>query len=302
MRLGFIGLGIMGQPMARRLLLQGFPLTVWNRSAPAVETLSAEGAEPCTSPRAVISATDATILMLASEDALDAVLDRGRPEFAINVTERLIVNMDTNRPEYSAALGVEITQAGGRYVEAPVSGSRVPAESGQLVCMAAGDASDIERLTPALSAMCSTIFFCGDSPKAIQMKLAVNHYLISSVAALCESFSLARAAGLDTDLFRSILDAGPMASIVSRTKLEKLQSGDWSPQAKISDVVKNADLVFNFSRSASAITPIHDLSHMLFSEAKDAGFADADMVAVVEALRHDRRRDAASRPISEQRV
>src|SRR5262245_29520574 len=133
MRIGFIGLGIMGTPMALNLLRSGQPLIVWNRSADKAEPLRAAGAEVAASAGEVFTQADAIILMLATQAAIDDVLGRGSALFAERVRGRTLIHMGTTAPEYSRALESDIRAAGGFYVEAPVSGSRLPAEAGELV-------------------------------------------------------------------------------------------------------------------------------------------------------------------------
>src|SRR5204863_1145983 len=115
------------------------------------------------------------------------------------------------------------------YVEAPVSGSRVPAERGALVGMVSGNPTAIQSIEPLLAPLCAKVFACGRVPNALRTKLAVNHFLITMVAALGETTQAARAAGIDLSILQEVLDAGPMASDVSRIKLDKLVRGDFSP-------------------------------------------------------------------------
>ncbi len=236
LRPGFVGLGVMGLPMALRLAGAGLPLLVWNRSAASCEALRTAGASVAPDLDSLFAGCDVIFLMLASSEAMDEVLDRCGPAFATRVAGRTVVSMGTFAPEYSAALARDIVAAGGDYVECPVSGSRKPAEAGELVGMLAGRQVVIERIRPLLAPMCKEVFVCGAVPSALLMKLSVNLYLITMVTGLCEAFHFAAAHGLDTRQFQSILDAGPMASAVSRIKLAKLVAGDFEVQASIADV------------------------------------------------------------------
>ncbi|WP_284300268.1 NAD(P)-dependent oxidoreductase [Homoserinibacter gongjuensis] len=138
MTVGFAGIGIMGLPMATRLLDASVELAVWSRRAEACAPLVERGALLAADPDALFAACDTVVLMLRDELATDAVLGRGTPAFARRVAGRRVIVSGTNSPAYSEALAAEIHAAGGSYVEAPVSGSRVPAERGELVVMLAG--------------------------------------------------------------------------------------------------------------------------------------------------------------------
>ena len=150
MDVGFIGLGVMGQPMARNLARSGTPLIVWNRSPGRSEPVRAAGACVVADPAEVFRQARVVLLMLADDAAVDAVLGRGTPAFAANVAHHIIVHMGTTAPDYSRDLEADIAAAGGSYVEAPVSGSRAPAESGQLVAMLAGDPAAVAAVRPLL--------------------------------------------------------------------------------------------------------------------------------------------------------
>ncbi|MEU5179305.1 NAD(P)-dependent oxidoreductase [Streptomyces longwoodensis] len=293
MHVGFLGLGVMGTPMALRFAHAGTPLLVWNRTPARAEPLRAAGAEVAADAAEVFARTEVAFLMLADEAAVDAVLARGTADFAGRVRGRTVVHMGTTSPEYSRALATDVHAAGGRYVEAPVSGSRVPAQQGQLVAMLAGDEDAVAAVRPLLAPLCRETFTCGPAPGALLMKLAVNLFLITQVTGLTEAFHFADRQGLDRGLFLDVLDAGPMASAVSRMKAPKLLHGDFAVQAAALDVLKNNRLIAEAARAARLASPLLDTCHALFEETVELGHGDADMVAVLHALEA---RTAGARP------
>ena len=282
--MGFIGLGTMGEPMAMNLVRAGVRLLVWNRSDAKCARLAEAGATIAADLDELFARCQTVVLMLADGTAIDAVLDRFDVAFALRVHGRLIVNMGTVPPAYSAALAAEIAAAGGRYVEAPVSGSRTPAEAGQLVAMVAGMSEDVATVRALVGPMCHTSFACGPVPGALAMKLAVNTFLITMVTGLAEAAHFAGRHGLDLGQFVAVLDAGPMASDVSRIKGAKLLTQDFSRQAGISDVLKNNRLVVDAAREANAASPLMDACLALYSETEAMGLVGDDMVAVIRAF------------------
>jgi len=282
--IGFIGLGVMGTPMALNLARSGVPLVVWSRSSTHYDTLRNAGAIVAESLDALFSRCGTAVLMLAHEEAIDEVLGRRTPLFAQRVAQRLIVNMSTTSPGYSRALVDEIHACQGRYVEAPVSGSRKPAEAGQLVVMLAGEPGEVDRVRQLVQPMCRDSLVCGDVPAALTMKLAVNLSLITMVTGLAEATNFALRHGIDLAQFAHALNAGPMASDVSRIKLDKLVTQDFSVQAAITDVLKNSRLVAEAARSAGIASPLLDASHALYGETETMGYGGLDMVAVIHAL------------------
>ncbi|MFI1567473.1 NAD(P)-dependent oxidoreductase [Streptomyces sp. NPDC020490] len=284
MHVGFVGLGVMGRPMALRLAHAGTPLVVWNRTPARAEPLRAAGAEVATEAAEVFARAEVVILMLADDLAMDTVLGRGTPGFTARVAGRTVVHMGTTSPEYSAALQADVRAAGGSYVEAPVSGSRVPAENGQLVAMLAGELEDVRTVRPLLAPMCRETFACGPAPNALLMKLAVNLFLITQVTGFVEAFHFADRQGLDRRLFLQVLDAGPMASAVSRMKAPKLLDRDFAVQAAALDVLKNNHLIAEAARKQGLASPLLDVCHALFRETVTLGHGGEDMAAVLHAL------------------
>lgn len=296
MDIGFIGLGVMGQPMALNLARAGMALVVWNRSADRCEPLRAAGAKVAASAAEVFRQARIVILMLADGAAIDSVLGRGTPDFGANVAGHTIVHMGTTSPEYSRGLGDDIHSAGGNYVEAPVSGSRKPAEAGQLVAMLAGERAAMEEVRPLLQPMCHETIPCGPVPTALLMKLSVNLFLITMVTGLAEAVHFADRHGLDMQKLLAVLDAGPMASSVSRVKGHKLVARDFAVQASISDVLKNNRLVAEAARAANLASPLLDVCHALYGETLALGHGQADMVAVVRAIEARTDSSASSSP------
>lgn len=297
---GFIGLGVMGQPMALNLARAGTPLVVWNRTPARSEPLRAAGAEVAGSPAEVFGRADTVILMLADESAMDVVLARGTSDFAARVAGRTVVHMGTTSPDHSAGLRDDIRAAGGGYVEAPVSGSRIPAEQGQLVAMLAGDEAAVDAVRPLLAPMCRETFVCGGAPGALLMKFSVNLFLITMVTGLTEAFHFAGRHGLDTALLRDVLDAGPMASAVSRMKGAKLLARDFDVQAAAADVLKNNRLIAEAARKEDLASPLLDICHTLYDETVARGHGTEDMVAVLRAL--EARTDGVPLPVAEART
>jgi 3-hydroxyisobutyrate dehydrogenase len=284
---GFLGLGIMGTPMALRLARAGTPLVVWNRTPGAAGPLRAEGARVAGTPREVFERCDVVLMMLRDEAAADAVLGRGTPGFGM-VGGRTLVHMGTTSPGWSKGLGRDVERAGGAYVEAPVSGSRRPAELGELVAMLAGDPADVARVREVVAPTCRAAVDCGAVPGGMVTKLAVNTFVVTMVTGLAEAYHFAAGHGLDLRRVQEVLDAGPMASAVSRGKGAKLVERDFAVQASIRDVFHNSRLITEAARSAALPSPLMDACRALYRQTLELGLGDADMAAVVRAMEHVR--------------
>lgn len=281
---GFIGLGAMGEPMATNLVRAGVRVIAWNRTPGKAEALARAGATLAASCEEVFARAGTVFLMLLDGAAVDEVLARGAPGFAERVRDRTIVHMGTTSPAYSRGLEADVRAAGGRYVEAPVSGSRKPAEQGALVAMLAGEPAVLEAVRPLLAPMCRDTVVCGPVPKALLMKLSVNSFMIAMVTGLAEAVHFAGSHGLDLDRLVQVLAAGPMASDISRLKAPKLISRDFAVQASVTNVLESTRLIAEAARAAGIASPLLDACHALFRETSGLGLANADIIAVLRAI------------------
>ncbi|MFD5090508.1 NAD(P)-dependent oxidoreductase [Amycolatopsis thailandensis] len=279
-RVGFAGLGSMGEPMALNLARAGIPLLVWNRT-PGKADWVAEAVEDVAD---LFARCEVVILMLKDAAAVDAVLGRGGPAFAGRVEGRTIVHMGTTAPDHSRALETELLAAGAKYVEAPVSGSRVPAEAGELVAMLAGDPGTIDEVRKLFEPLCRETVDCGPVPNGLLMKLAVNVHLTGVVTSLAETVHFARGHGLDLGLLAGVLGAGQLASPILRVKALKLAEEDFAPQASIANVLANVELIAAAADEAGLTLPLLQAAHALYAETEQLGLGAEDMVAVVKAL------------------
>lgn len=281
---GFVGLGVMGQPMALNLAHAGTRLVVWNRTPTRCEPLRAAGAEVAGSVQEVFDRASAVLLMLVDEATIDTVLGRGTAAFARLVAGHLVVAMTSSSPGYSRLLAADVAGAGGRYVEAPVSGSRKPAEAGALVALLGGDPADVAEVRPLLAPTCRALLSCGPVGSGLLMKLAVNVYLDTTLAGLAEAVHFADRQGLDLATFGAAIDAGPMASDLTRVKVPKLVDHDFEVQAATEDAYANTRLIAAEARAAGLATPLLDAASALYGESVRLGHARDDMSSVLAAI------------------
>ena len=282
MEIGFIGLGAMGEPMALNLVKAGHRLVVWNRNAQRSRILAEAGATVANGPGEVFARCGTVLTMLADGDALDQVLGRGTADFGPRAKGRLIVNLATNSAAYAKGLEAVLLANGGCYVEAPVSGSRVPAQTGQLVAMVAGAPGDVEQVMPLLGPLCRQVVPCGLVPGGTLMKFATLIVNIATITAIAEALQFARRQGLDLERFNEVLLQGPLASDVARVKAPKLAHRDFTPQAALRNAAESNRLVVEAAREAGIPTPLVDACLEMYRRALAQGLGDEDMVAVAK--------------------
>lgn len=283
-RIGFIGLGDMGVPMAGCLADAGMAPIVWARRPERAESLSARGAEIAGSVDALFAQCDRVVLMLANGAAMDEVLGRGTPDFEKRVAGVTLIHMGTTPPGYSQALQTDILAAGGHYVEAPVSGSTGPAATGDLVVMTAGSEAALSIAAEVIAPMCRAVVPCGAVPKALQMKLAVNTYLGGLVTGLFEAVNYARTADLDLTTLSQVLENGPMNCDLMRMKLPKLRDRDYTAQGSIRQAVNNMTMICEEGARVGASMPLSNVVLDLVRDAQAAGWSDEDMIVIEKVI------------------
>ncbi|KAL6238624.1 hypothetical protein BDW75DRAFT_237297 [Aspergillus navahoensis] len=227
MNIGFIGLGVTGTPMVLDLSRR-FPLTFWNRTASKFFTLSQAGARVGETLRDLAENADVIFTMLFDETAFKSVWT---PLLKEALRGKILINTRSVSIRSSRYLAEVTSKVGAYFIEMPVSGSKSPAEQGQVVGMIAGDPCIAQRIKPIVKpAIVKDAVHRGAIDSGLRTKYAVNLYLITMTAGLAESMALARALVLDTKAFGQVLNAGPMASPYSKLKVVKMTSRDYGPQ------------------------------------------------------------------------
>ncbi|KAL6872182.1 putative NAD binding NADP oxidoreductase coenzyme F420-dependent [Trichoderma novae-zelandiae] len=280
MKVGFLGLGVMGTPMALNLCRR-FPTTVWNRTASKCATLIRAGAGLGQTPAKVVEQSDVIFTMMFDGPAIRSLID---DEFRKALRGKTLINTSSVSVEFSQSMAKEVHEAGGTFIEMPVSGSKVPAETGNLVGMMAGDHTECERIRPFVEPITSAAIYCGPIGAGLKTKYAINIFLITVTAGLAESMNLARAQGLDLEAFGRVMNAGPLASAYSRIKLAKMAKADWSPQAAVKDCYNSTELIRAAATAAEAKTPLIQVCNDLYRQAIDSGLQDEDMIAIYRVL------------------
>jgi 3-hydroxyisobutyrate dehydrogenase len=277
-RVGILGIGLMGSAMAGRLLDQGIAVTAWDRRPEHARSLQDRGATAASEPAEVLKGTRAVITMLpTAEVILDVVgpLLDGWPQDTIWLQMSSVGAAEADQlTEVAEAHGVTV-------VDAPVSGSTHPAEQGQLTVLASGPDSAQASLEPIFDALASRVMWVGAAGMGSRLKLAANHWMISSVAALAESMQLCEAMGLDPQRFIALLDGGPLGSAYALQKLEEMQRHRYPAGFPVRLALKDLELVREVERSSGAPMPLLDVIHDRFAIAS-RDFADDDLAAIYE--------------------
>ncbi|MEQ6390770.1 NAD(P)-dependent oxidoreductase, partial [Bacillaceae bacterium S4-13-58] len=197
--IGFVGLGIMGNAMAENLLDAGYNLIVHNRTKSKAENLLEKGALWAETPAEVAEKSDLILSMLTNENAVESMA-LGESGFLHHLAKgKLWVDSSTVDPNFSRRMAEAATQRNIRFLDAPVSGSKIPAQKGELIFLVGGNKEDLEEVRPLLDVMGKSVQYHGEHGKGASMKLVINLMLAQSMAAFSEAISFGEAIGLEKE-------------------------------------------------------------------------------------------------------
>ena len=282
MRIAMLGTGIMGAAMARSLARDGHRVVAWNRTAERARGLG-EGIEAAASVTAAVTGADAVVTMLFDADS---VVDLA-PELAEALgREAVWLQCSTVGPGGMRRIAEAGASVAGRILDAPVLGTRKPAEDGALVVLVAGEPTAREAAGPVLDAVGSRVVTVGDElGSASALKLACNSWVATINAATGQALALAEAQGVDPSLFLEAIKGGPVDTPYAQLKGASMQSRDWdTPAFAVDGVRKDVGLMIDAAETAGVPTPLLTALLGLYDTASERGHGGADMAAVRAAF------------------
>jgi 3-hydroxyisobutyrate dehydrogenase len=280
-RVAVLGTGKMGAGMARQLLAHGHDVTVWNRSRDRAEPLAADGATVADDPAEAVRGADVVLTVLFDADSVVEVLEQtGQalgPEAV--VVQVATVGLDIDRvAEVAGRHGV-------RLLDAPVLGTRKPAEDGTLTVLASGDPALREVADPVLDAIGARTVWAGDEVGAASLlKLVCNAFTAAQTAATAQSVALAEGLGLDPRLFLEAISGGASDTPLARAKGAMMIEGDYPPAFDVTGLRKDLGLILAAAEQAGITTDLARTLHALAERAEERGHGGEDMAAIRTAF------------------
>jgi 3-hydroxyisobutyrate dehydrogenase len=284
-RVALIGLGLMGSGMARRLLGAGFPLTVWNRNPERAKALAAEGAHVAATPRDAASRADVVLSMVADDAASRAVWLGDHGALAGATRGAVLVESSTLTVGWIGELFREVAARGCELLDAPVTGSKPHAASGELVFLVGGSAAALETARPALTPMSRAILHVGASGRGALLKLVNNFMCGVQAASLAEALALIERSGLDRAKSLELLTTGAPGSPLVKTLSARMTARDYTPNFLLRLMAK--DLTYALAegrRYGLALSTVASALEVV-DQAVAAGNGEEDFSALVEPLR-----------------
>ncbi|MGL2480439.1 NAD(P)-dependent oxidoreductase [Helicobacter pylori] len=280
MKIGWIGLGAMGTPMATRLHDAGLEVSVYNRTESKATPLKEKGVAVYTSPIDLAAKVDLVFTMLSDKVAIDAVLS---PEFWEQMSKKIVVNMSTIAPLESLSLEKIAQKHQATYLEAPVSGSVGTAKAGALLILAAGDEEVVTQFKPVFVHLGSQTFYLGKIGQGTGAKLSINSLLAQMGVAYSEALLLAKRLGVDAESFLQIIGQSGMNSPLFQAKKGMWLQDNYPAAFSLKLMLKDIRLAKNEAGEAMKL-PFLFQAEELYSQAEKSGLGGLDMAAVYHYL------------------
>jgi len=277
--IGMIGLGLMGTAMTERLLAHGWQVRVWNRSRGKAAPLIAQGAVWSDDP---IADCTRVIVSLYDSEAVREVMDSMQCHLRLG---HIIIDTTTGEPEQSAALATRLAALGVAYLDAPISGSSEQTRCGEATVMVGGDPAAFAACADLWPILGGTVHRCGGSGSAARMKLITNLVLGLNRAVLAEGLAFAEAIGVEPAAALAVLQAGNAYSRAMDVKGRKMIARDYTPQARLSQHLKDLHLMLHSAAQHGMELPLVQTHRLLLEKAERLGLGDLDNCAVLEVLR-----------------
>jgi 3-hydroxyisobutyrate dehydrogenase len=277
-RVGLLGVGLMGSAMGHRLLDQGIEVIAWDRSPEQASAIEERGGKRADEPTEVVRGADVVITMLPTAPIVLDVVEPLLEDWPVAT----IWLQTSSIGAAEADQLTEVAQAHGvTLVDAPVSGSTHPAEEGELTILASGPDSARASVEPVFEALGSRVIWVGEAGMGSRLKMAANHWMIAMTAALAESMHLCEAMGLDQRQFIELLDGGPLGSAYGLLKLDEMRRHEYPAGFPVRLALKDLELVHEVEESSRAAMPMLDVVLERFLSANE-DHADEDLASVYE--------------------
>jgi 3-hydroxyisobutyrate dehydrogenase/2-hydroxy-3-oxopropionate reductase len=284
-QLGFLGLGIMGAPMARHLLKAGHQVALWSHTAAKAAALAAEGAGVvCQTPREVAEKADVIFLCVGDTDmsaqvtlGADGLIEGARPG-------TVIADCSTISPAYARRAAATLAEKGVHFLDSPVTGSKPGAENAALTFMVGGDQSVYEKVKPLMEVMGKNFYYCGASGLGLHAKLTQNLILCNILQAFNEGMVLATKAGVKPELMLEVLENSAARSGLAAFKAPYILRGDFSTNFSVRWMHKDIGLMLDSAAEMGVPTPLTGLTQQLFRTAIAAGLGEEDICSTIKVL------------------
>lgn len=279
-KIGWIGLGNMGIPMAEQLIKAGYEVTVYNRSEGKAGKLTELGAQEAENPKVLATENDIIMIMVTDDKAIEAVFETEEGLLKAHLKGKTIVNMSTVSPAISKKMAAVCTERNVYYLDAPVSGSVKQAETGQLVIMVGGVQSAFEEVKPILDQLGKLSKWVGEIGAGNQAKLAINSLLALYTQGLAETILFANQKGIETSDLLELIGNAAIGNVFTKIKGEAILNEQYKAAFALKHIVKDLKL----AKEEGISTPLAQTTLKSFETAAGT-YGEEDLIAIFKALK-----------------
>lgn len=283
-KIGWIGLGNMGNPMSQNLLKAGHEVTVWNRTKAKAEEVLAAGAKWADTPKELGEQCDFIFTMISDGPTLQSVTLSENGVVAGLSANKIVIDMSTVSPEESSMVNDAIEAKGCKFIRGPVTGSTVLAINGTLGILASGDKTTYDKVLPLFEAMGKNQFYVGSEEEARVLKLALNVMIGVTSQMMAEAVVLAEKAGLDVAQVCEVMAGSAVGSPLVGYKSALVSSGDYKPAFSVKLMMKDFDLAFAAAKQYNVAMPVTAVTRQYLQAAAATGRGEKDFSVLTEVL------------------
>ena len=284
-KIGLVGVGMLGDAVGLHLLKSGYSLTAYNRTKSKTENLKKNGAAIVSQPKHVAESSDLVITCVKDADAVNQVLFGLDGIVSGKHVDMTIADMSTINPEAAKTISKKLHGVGISSLEIPVMGGPNAAIDGKLVLMASGDEDAFEEYQEVFNTIANKKFFLGKSGSAHSIKLAMNLQISLLALSLAEGITLTRKAGFDPEKFLEILNSTYFSTGMSKNKAYKMIKDEYQPTFMLKNLKKDLDTITSAAKDFGAVLPIAERANQIYRDAEDAGFGEIDYTGILEYIK-----------------
>ncbi len=283
-KIGWIGLGNMGDPMSKNLLKAGHDVTVWNRTKSKADEVIAAGAKWADTPKEIAEQCDFIFTMVSDGPTLQSVTLSENGVVAGLSAGKIVIDMSTVSPEESTKVNDAIEAKECKFIRGPVTGSTVLAQNATLGILASGDKATYDKVLPLFEAMGKNQFYVGGAEEARVLKLALNVMIGVTSQMMAEAVVLAEKAGLDVAQVCQVMAGSAVGSPLVGYKAALVSSGDYKPAFSVKLMMKDFDLAFAAAKQYGVAMPVTAVTRQYYAAAAASGRAEKDFSVLTEVL------------------
>jgi 3-hydroxyisobutyrate dehydrogenase len=280
-KIGWIGLGTMGNPMSQQLIKAGYAVTVYNRTKEKEDAIKAQGATTAPSPSALIQQTDVVIIMVSDDKAIKDIFYGDDGLLGAKTSGKVIINMSTVSPAISKEVAAKCLDQGNHYLDAPVSGSVKQAQEGTLVVMVGGDVTAFEQVKSILEKLGKLAMLVGDNGAGNVAKLAINTLLGIAAQGLAEAVILAKNNGIDPSDLTTLINNSALGSVFGKIKGDAIVNDNYQAAFALKLIAKDLRLAKDIGLS----TPLGEAVYQTFQQA-EGEYGNEDIIAIIKQVDH----------------